>query len=518
MTNKKSTKKDLHHYTGYFKQKWNGSKPIYKLFKNETGGYIFDKGTGKILDCEEPIYTILDKFSVMDVEQGIEETLTEFSEEEFLDAAGKIASAIETENVLKAYKDNFIFYGKHHEDIDGQMANAMGHIVLEVTESCNLRCAYCIYDGKVDTTRSHGTKHMSEKTARAGIDYLLEHSSHLDAVSITFYGGEPLLRFPFVKFCVEYARNAAKDKTVHFSLTTNAVLLTPEIAQYLAKENFSLTVSIDGPGDIHDNSRLDTEGNGTFSRTIAGLKLLVDAYGDKAKEVITLSMVYAPPFSEKKLNRIAGLWEQYPWLGGILPTITYPQPDSIPPEKMNNALLNEDKNIVQWMQENYLKAYKEGKTPNILVKEIATRALLLMFRRVIYDRPIKELNLNGTCLPGVRKIFVSARGEYALCERIHEQAPKLGHVNTGIDHQKVKETFIDEYAEKSASDCQECWAGRICRICYIDTYTDGAFDLERKRAECQNVRSSAERQLNFYTRLLAIDPEGLNFLNDIQLN
>lgn len=38
-------------------------------------------------------------------------------------------------------------------------------------------------------------------------------------------------------------------------MTTNGTLLNKEVIEYLVKNNFKITVSIDGPKEVHDRSR-----------------------------------------------------------------------------------------------------------------------------------------------------------------------------------------------------------------------------------------------------------------------
>lgn len=76
----------------------------------------------------------------------------------------------------------------------------MSQILLQVTQSCNFRCTYCIYTASIDgMQRKHNNKHMSWDTAKKAVDYLWQHSIDSDTVTIGFYGGEPLLEFDLIK-------------------------------------------------------------------------------------------------------------------------------------------------------------------------------------------------------------------------------------------------------------------------------------------------------------------------------
>src|ERR1051326_6969011 len=90
---------------------------------------------------------------------------------------------------------------------------------------------------------------MDFETARASVDFLLEQSAGRRAIHITFFGGETLMNFPLLERVVVYAnqQTAAQGRTIDFSLTTNATLLTPAIVQFLSDNRIGVTVSMDGP-------------------------------------------------------------------------------------------------------------------------------------------------------------------------------------------------------------------------------------------------------------------------------
>ena len=65
------------------------------------------------------------------------------------------------------------------------------------------------------------------------------------------------MNFPLLKEVVAYANQRAAEQGRHidFSLTTNATLLTPAIIEFLSENNIGVTVSMDGPKEMHDHLR-----------------------------------------------------------------------------------------------------------------------------------------------------------------------------------------------------------------------------------------------------------------------
>src|SRR5207237_766312 len=60
------------------------------------------------------------------------------------------------------------------------------------------------------------------------------------------------------------SRPAAQRRTIDFSLTTNATLLTPEIIAFLSENHIGVTVSMDGPKEMHDQLRVFANGRGSY--------------------------------------------------------------------------------------------------------------------------------------------------------------------------------------------------------------------------------------------------------------
>ncbi|MCC7574986.1 radical SAM protein [Candidatus Woesearchaeota archaeon] len=145
-------------------------------------------------------------------------------------------------------------------------------VVLSLTSGCNLNCIYCYADA--------GTKNvtMKEGIGRMAIDYAMKNSQELlRSKSRVFFhgGGEAMVVWPLMKKLTEYA--ADKYKTmVRFSAVTNATLITPKRADWLAHHKFRLTVSLDGPQIVQDYQRPTRNTLSSFDLCYSGLRLLYD--------------------------------------------------------------------------------------------------------------------------------------------------------------------------------------------------------------------------------------------------
>lgn len=514
-----TTEVDLHDLILFFETVWEGRKPFAKLFRTEFGEYLYDPGTNKIMKCGETVSVIIEAFQTVGIRPGLPKLIARLGDEKLTGGVRELREAMENEQILMADPGSIRFESLHFSNLRREVEYNLGQLILEITQECNLRCSYCVYNDIVHESRGHGDGTMDLRTALSAIEYLAGHSSSQEAPSVSFYGGEPLLRFPFVETCVASCRTLFGNRQVEFAITTNATTVTREIADFLSRENFGITVSIDGPRDIHDRYRVFGDGSGSFESAMAGLKLLVDTYGERAGSKINLSMVYAPPFSSQRLERIRSLWEGYPWLEKIGGGITYPHDGSIPSDKISTAQdLMEDRSLLQWAMDAYFDCYVGKRKLDPLVKFQVDRLLLRIFQRPVFEGPVPGIHLNGCCVPGARKIHVSTDGFISVCERVHLLTPPIGHVDTGIDFDLLQRTFVATYAEQSLTRCAGCWAQRFCGLCYADAFSNHEFDNRRKSFVCEGVIDTAEEQLKLYTRLLHVNPEGLNYLADIAVS
>lgn len=233
--------------------------------------YYFDAGTGKVITCSTEERDFIEK--VLDGTLSLEkakEINTEFKD--FLDE----------ENLFADY--DWTFSVPTREEYQELVEGHCRQIVLELTEACNLRCEYCIYSEHHRNFRGYSGKCMTFETAKKSIDLILNGYKD-EEFALSFYGGEPLMNFPLLKKCIEYAKKAYPDVKMSFSFTTNLTLLTQEMLDFfISLENIEIMCSLDGPQDIHDKYRLDTNGKGTYDKAIQNFKLLLEKFYDLEKK------------------------------------------------------------------------------------------------------------------------------------------------------------------------------------------------------------------------------------------
>jgi len=123
------------------------------------------------------------------------------------------------------------------------------HLSLILTNQCNLSCIYCYENNK-------SKQRMDVNVCK---DIIAKHLDmpEYDEVEIEFFGGEPFLEFQTIKEVCEWVWSKTwKNKYIFFA-TTNGVLITEEIKEWLRayKERFWVSLSLDGKKHSHDINR-----------------------------------------------------------------------------------------------------------------------------------------------------------------------------------------------------------------------------------------------------------------------
>jgi len=296
---------------------------------------------------------------------------------------------------------------------------------FHITNQCNLTCPYCYI--------KKSNEMMSEIVAHQAIDNLansaLSHS--MSEVRLKFTGGEPLLRFPFIKDLVDYSKRW-RNKGVNFSfhILTNGTLLSRQIIEYLKKENITISLSMDGIGENHDKLRHFKDGTGSFHRVVKAIHLL----------------------------------RKYDIRPYILTTVTNFNIDGLP--ELTQYLLNEKLHF-------RFSLYRELGASERLLKSYNANIIEVLNR--CYD--ICEVNLpeedfssihqfcdiklkksrKRACGIGTKGVSIGHRGEIAICQTLFHEP--VGHVNKddsllAIRHQKQFQA--DKYSIDDYEYCQNC--------------------------------------------------------------
>ena len=134
---------------------------------------------------------------------------------------------------------------------------------LAIAQKCNLGCAYCYAEqGEFGAA----PKNMSMADALRAVELLVEGAEPGARLNLAFLGGEPLVNRPTLREAARRARDLAESRgaKISFSITTNGTLLTEDDARFFEDYGFAVTISLDGPRELHDALRPFKGGRGSF--------------------------------------------------------------------------------------------------------------------------------------------------------------------------------------------------------------------------------------------------------------
>lgn len=138
-------------------------------------------------------------------------------------------------------------------------------LTIAPTLGCNFKCPYCYEVGRAPQSM--------DKAVIEGLYKFIAEFPDVDALRITWYGGEPLLMFPLIK---EISQKLIRDfPDYQASMITNGYLLNEEICKMLSILKIrQIQITLDGLEDTHNQRRPHRIHNDSFQRIISNLELL----------------------------------------------------------------------------------------------------------------------------------------------------------------------------------------------------------------------------------------------------
>jgi uncharacterized protein len=481
--------------------------PFIHLFSTPLGYYCFDVNTDLILEVPKQVYMYLSDPDNAPCDSEI------LAYVDNLRGKGHLSShrIAESEHALT-------------EILDDALNSKITLLILQVTQSCNLRCSYCIYSGSYNN-RGHSSQNMDFEVAQKAIDYYINHSRDTRVLSIGFYGGEPLLRIDFIKDCVAYIEDVAEGRTVKYGVTTNGTLLSEDIASYFSEKEFGLTISLDGPDYIHDkHRRYNGTDEGSFSTMMENIFSLKMNHPEYYKEHVIFNTVLDPS-------------NGFGCVDGFLLDNAIFEEAFFSSSVIDNRYLKNDGHVgrvftVDFLVEREYELFrlflkKLGRLQNCKVSKLLETFFSRISRQRIGKQDSSMLRLpekyhhSGPCMPGVMRLFVSAEGNLYPCERVSEESEisRIGTIYDGIDRQKA-ELLLNIEKETSAK-CRNCWAYLYCGICIGEIDGLDKICTDKLKDSCPLMRDGVEETFKDYCVLKSL---GYDFeaeeLNDklIELN
>lgn len=345
---------------------------------------------------------------------------------------------------------------------------------LAIAQKCNLGCTYCYaQQGEFGGT----ARNMPQETADQAVDLLVGSAEPGARLNLAFLGGEPLANRVVLQAATRRAAARARERGVRltFSITTNGTLLTPADAAFFEEFGFAVTLSLDGPREIHDRQRPFKDGRGSFDRIMAAVRPLLEMQRRmqvSARVTVTPGNLGLRPILDEFVE--AGFHSV-----GFSPLLRSPNGrDELDAAQLEVMLAG----MVEcgWEFERRVRAGRRYPFANVVnaLKEIGRGT----------HRPYP-------CGAGAGYLGVSAEGDLSACHRFVGDADgAMGTLRDGPDG-TARARWLDERHVHRQEPCRNCWARYLCGGgCHHEV-------IRRGRPACDYIRGWLQFCLELHLRL-----------------
>lgn len=380
-------------------------------------------------------------------------------------------------NIVKIYevkdyaKEDFY----NEKELNAHRTNYLHILCLVLNNTCNLACDYCFANkGKYDKPNEQMDWSVAKKAIDVLANTVIENSG--SNMTISFFGGEPLLSFEFIKKIVQYNKLKYPNIYCTYMITTNATLIDKEKALYMENNKFDIMVSIDGNEKMHNQYRKYLNGCGSYTDVIDG----INKFSNKS---ILNARITITDANADIVSYISDILE----LG--FKRITFAVDYNISETNFEIFITSLKKLI-----EKYLMDIQNNKFYEIT-----------NFSRVIINIALNQRNLSH-CNAGISYLAVSADGKYYRCPRfVGHSKFSLGNVKEDIILQNKLKEFkknVKDNPTKRNIKCRKCKFVYLCGgMCYHHAYMSKLNEFESVQRECIEKITIFEGIIEFICKL-----------------
>jgi len=365
-------------------------------------------------------------------------------------------------------------------------------IISEVTEDCNLNCTYCTYS-KFYINKKRSDRYLSFKDAEFSLKKLIEirTPSPDNQLIISFYGGEPLKNFQFIKSVVEFTRNYPKEQgSFRFSLSSNGLLLKKYI-RFLVENDFEISISLDGD-DSANSFRVTKNDKPSYDIVTTNLDFVRDQYpGYFEKNVNFLTVLHHRNNFESVHDFFNERYGKIPMMSDVNPVNLSPEHKQEFMEKIRSCPVSatEEQATVEKLKNRHPKVKEMARVAEYYSGFVFKNYLEILSEKAGKPKPKKFLP-TATCTPFSIRAYFTAEGAIIPCEHIstfHEIGGYSDH-HLELDPDEITDLY-NRYYDKMAQFCEKCYFSDNCQECMFNA------GIEKDQPTCAFfVRESGFRE------------------------
>lgn len=433
----------IHNCYKKIKMLQSGEAPPYHLFKVKDNCFLYDTSACRFYKIDDITYEFLELCLSCDIEEAAHRLKASRKHPEAAIDSVKSEILLLAQNGLFSSPDKQI----NIDDAQQEMAqynlrDRISEIQLSLSDGCNLACKYCYCRLIPD----RGQNLMSQETAKKSIDFLVAQSSN--NVSITMFGGEPLLNKPVIDFIMEYTKTepiTSTGKTVNYIITTNATLLDQKTIDYIVNDNFGLMVSLDGPKELHDAQCPTKSGEGSFDLAARNIKKLM------ARRTVGVRATMTHPMPD--LKNLIRFFMDFGFHNMVIGATTNRKdaPTSYDFDRADmKSFSDQQESILDWTLE-YLK---RGEHPPYFLFE--------KWYNMVENNEISLSTKIHNCGAGVGIVSIDAAGNFYPCAKFSGLKNwRIGNLARGVDEEAIRLKWMN-FLKAIEPYCGKCWAYAMC--------------------------------------------------------
>jgi uncharacterized protein len=382
------------------------------------------------------------------------------------------------------------------KDVQKQGFSPVLHkLTLNVSNICNMKCVYCYANsGKYYTDGIQ----MNQNLALRAINVVTRKYSAVD--SVVFFGGEPTLNHEILELICEYFLYLHKRRILpyvpEFGMTTNALHLSARTLDTILKYSIRVTVSIDGPPEIHDRLRVSEQGTPTYELIKKNVDTLFDSgilpefectytseHSRLGIDIVELMDFFAETFTCRTLHcPIVAVNQGSPWY--------------VPLEKATQIQANAIRYSVRNLALGIPRLFS---VTTRLLNILATKEMICHY-----------------CPAVDSAMTINADGNVYPCFMLMERSDlRLGNVNDERFSMEMSPSLAGVLAgaDKEANQaCSGCWAKPLCFGCIGEDIARSGATIQRsafdgKSDVCDHRRTLIEVFLLSVADALSVAPE-----------
>lgn len=331
------------------------------------------------------------------------------------------------------------------------------HINIIVTNACNLSCSYCYEQ------HNHDYGRFTPETLKKIYDFQLSCNSN-DGKLFQFFGGEPLIHKRLIldfidKYTPELERNI---NSIHVSMITNGILLTPEFIDSYFSHNFvNMSISLDTDDASVDHREI---GQDRIDKIIDMIGIIPQYH--KTNHMVSVRCTIA-------VENAAGIFDfaSKLYINGLRAMVIHP------------LTMSSVHGFMPWPSDAWNQLHQD-------------------ILRIINTFPGFEVQFSegvgvkggANCLVGADMIAVDGSGDYSGCYFFTNQKEVAGHTILGNILNDV--VYVDRYHQfQTAYDtmfavedqCISCDLKGFCYQCPAGNSDSGTGQLFRPDDMCQKI-------------------------------